>query len=248
MYPTLFKIGSLYIYSRETFLLFAFIVGALIARRRGLSVRITQKIIIELIICIFFSSLVGARLFYALFNLDWYVVHPKELFLRGGASFYGGLLLSLGVSFLYLYKRGFSFLLMGDIFAPSLAIGETIGRIGCFLGGCCYGKPTALPWGVTFPLSSFPYQHFGDIPLHPTQLYLAMANICIFLLLYRMKPGYEGKTFFSYLILHSAFRFMIEFTNGSSPYILFDLNIPQTIAIFIGMSGVILFSRRVRNN
>lgn len=246
MHPILFKIGPIYIYSREAFLFFAFIVGMLIARRKGLSVRISQRIIIKLTICIFFSSLIGARLLYAIENLDWYIVHPKEIFSRAGSSFDGGLLLSLGVTFLYLYKHKCkpSFLLMGDIFAPSIAIGEAIGRLGCFLSGCCYGKPTHLPWGVIFPPLSLPYQHFGDIPLHPTQLYLVLTNTFIFLILYRTKPSSEGKIFLSYLILHSAFRFMIEFTRGNSPYILFGLTISQVVAIFTGIGAVILLVKR----
>ncbi|MBU1599421.1 MAG: prolipoprotein diacylglyceryl transferase [Chloroflexi bacterium] len=245
MHPILFKIGSISIYSRETILLSAFLIGILLAVRRASALKIQARLVVLLGIYIFISSFVGAKLFYLFFNLDWYLAHPiKYFFSRSGFTFYGGLFLSILVSLLWLYRRNISFLLMGDIFAPSLSLGEAMGRIGCILSGCCYGKPTTLPWGVHFPPLSLPYQHFRSSLLHPVQVYFSLSYFLLFLILQRIKPTTQGKTFFLYLILHSVFRFIIEFGRADSPYLLFNLTTSQVIAIFIGMCGVILFSRR----
>jgi len=139
-------------------LIFAFLVGISMMVKRGCLLRINPRITIELGIFILISAFIGARLLYVFENLDWYMAHPSRIiFSRSGFVFYGGLFLSIMVSFCYLHKNKPSFLLMGDIITPSLAIGEAIGRIGCLLAGCWYGRPTDLAWGIHFLPSSLPY-------------------------------------------------------------------------------------------
>ncbi|MEW6680091.1 MAG: prolipoprotein diacylglyceryl transferase [bacterium] len=243
MYPFLFKIGSQNIYTKEFLLFLAFVIGIFLAVKRGRRFGISPKILIKLGILLFLASVIGGRLLYVFQNLDWYIAHPSEiLFSKSGFTFYGGFLLSFIISILYLQKKRLSFLLLADIFAPSLALSEAIGRMGCFFGGCCYGKPTSLPWGISFPEGSLPHQHFGSLPLHPTQLYLALASFFIFLVIRRIKPD-KGKGFFLYLTLHSIFRFIIEFVRGDTPYIFLNLNFSQITAFFIGLIGLVFLIR-----
>lgn len=237
MYPFL-RIGSFYISLKELLFIFAFIVGTALAAKKGLQIGIKREIVVKLGIYIFFSSIIGGRFFYVFQNLDWYIIHPlKIVFSKAGFVFYGGFFLSFIVSILYLKKYRVSITLFGDIVAPPLAISEAIGRIGCFLSGCCYGKPTSLPWGISFPLSSVAGEHFGNLPLHPTQLYFSLAGIVIFLFIRNINPSFKGKAFLLYLFLHSFFRFVIEFFRQDSPFIFLNLTTSQVIAIFIGIVG-----------
>ncbi len=240
MYPVIFEIGSIPFYSKETLLIFAFLVGISIAVKKA-HFLVSQRKIAILGILLFFSGIIGSRLLYILENLDWYKLHPSEMLLsRSGFSFYGGFFLSVAISFWYLHKNRLQFLLAGDIFAPSLALGEAIGRVGCFLSGCCYGKPTNLSWGISFPSSSLPNQHFGDLPLHPVQIYFALADIFIFLVIRRIRPSSKGRVFFSYIILHSIFHFILEFFRGDNPYLILNFTASQVIALFIGLGGLLV--------
>jgi len=221
-------------------LIVAFIIGIFLATKRGLQIGIKKGVIIKLGIYIFFSALIGGRLFYVFQNLDWYIANPSKILLsRSGFVFYGGFFLSVIISLLYLQRQKLSILLFGDIFAPSLVLGEAIGRIGCFFAGCCYGKPTSLPWGISFSPLSVAGEHFGNLPLHPTQLYFALADISIFFLIKRVNPSPKGRAFFLYLTLHSTFRFIIEFARGDIPYVFLNLNMSQIIAFFIGLIGLV---------
>jgi phosphatidylglycerol:prolipoprotein diacylglycerol transferase len=188
------------------------------------------------------SSIVGARVLYILYNLDWYIAHPLEaVFSQSGLAFHGGLGAAIVVGILFLRKRGASVFKVADICAPSIAVGEAIGRVGCFLYGCCYGKPTSLLIGVKFPLDSpagiYSMEHLGsNQALHPTQLYSSIAALAIFgiLTFTRSRKKVDGQLFLLYLILLSASRFVLEWFRADSPEVLPSLTVPQIFSLVIG--------------
>ena len=154
-----------------------------------------------------------------LVDLPYYAQHPGEILsistLQAGGIFYGGLIAALAVAWWYLRRTKLPALGTADVFAPGIALGHGIGRLGCFSAGCCWGVECHLPWAVTFTnpqaqeLVGVPL----DRPLHPTQLYEAAAEFLIFAILYRRigKPHRAGAIISLYLMLYSAARFVVEF-------------------------------------
>ena len=140
---------------------------------------------------------------------------------------------------------------MGDIFAPSIAIGQAIGRIGCFMAGCCYGRPSSVPWSITFtnPDSSAPL----NIPLHPTQLYDVFSNFVIFIILLILRPWkkFNGQVIIWFLIMHSTARLIIERFRGDDRGIMpgTGWTMTQFIAILILLTAICaLFYLRSRHD
>ena len=152
MFPILFRLGSLNIYAYGFFTSIGFALGFFLAVWRGREEGIPFERMVDLLFCIVLSAIVGSRLFFVLVNLEHYRNHPLEIFRiwEGGLVFYGGLLLAVAVSLLYLKWNRIPVWKVADLFAPSIALGLFFGRIGCFFAGCCYGEACALPWAVTF--------------------------------------------------------------------------------------------------
>lgn len=234
MYPVLFKIGPLPIYSYGVMLALGFLVAIFLARRRANSTGMDGDTIIDLGVWLIISGVLGARLLYVLFNLDYYKDAPLEAVMiwRGGLVWYGGFILAILVALWFLLRRRMPILKTGDLMMPYVALGQAIGRIGCFLNGCCYGRPTSLPFGVSFNTT--------QVPVHPTQLYESVAAFLIYLILRRRKPG-NGKTIFLYLVLYSTFRFFNEFFRGDDPIALMGLTISQIISIIVLANAIILW-------
>lgn len=245
MYPVLFKIGPITIYSYGVMFALAFIVGIYLARKRALAVGIESKIIMDLGIYILLSSIVGARLFYVLSNLSHYKEYPLEIiFSRYGFVFYGGLILGTIVGIWYVKSKKLSIGKIADVIAPSIAMGEAIGRIGCLLNGCCYGKATTLPWGIILPQNDT----LELVPLHPTQLYSSLSNLIIFYILTYLwkKRKFDGQIFLLYLILYAITRFIIEIYRGDNPYIFLHLTLSQILSILIGLGAISIMIIKTR--
>jgi len=131
-----------------------------------------------------------------------------------------------------------------DTFAPGIALGHSIGRLGCFAAGCCWGKECHLPWGVYFrsnEASPVPL----DRPLHPVQLYESAANLIIFAVLYRQfgRPHRSGRVIALYLLLYSTARFIIEFFREHEQALVGPFSLTQWIAVGLFVLGVVIFFR-----
>ncbi|MFC1511517.1 prolipoprotein diacylglyceryl transferase, partial [Candidatus Margulisiibacteriota bacterium] len=125
--------------------------------------------------------------------------------------------------------------------------GIAIGRVGCFLNGCCFGLPTKLPWGMVFPFGSLAHSYFPGEHLHPTQLYSSLGGLVIFLLivwLYRQKK-YDGHIFLWWLIFYSIYRFLVEFLRYSPMHWL-GLTPSQWIVVFVGGSALLAILKRAK--
>jgi len=157
--------------------------------------------------------------------------------------FYGGLILAVVVAFWYIARHGLPFWTTCDVFAPGIALGHVTGRLGCFAAGCCYGRPTTLPWGITFhnPLAAANVGTPLGIPLHPTQLYEAGAELLILLLLLgterRGKP-FAGRTFWTYMLLYAISRYIIEFYRGDPRGVMFGMSTSQFISVILAPLSV----------
>ena len=218
MHPILFEIGGFPVYTYGLLLAAAYLLGlqfALVrARRRGLD----ANRVMDLGIWIIVSALVGAKLLLLIVDFDSFTSNPRELLnlARSGGVFYGGLIAAVAVALWYLRRHRMPVWTVTDIFAPGIALGHVIGRLGCLFAGCCFGRPTDVPWAITFH-SEFAARNVGTplgIPLHPTQLYEAGAELLIlFFLLFTERRGrsFPGRTFWTYMLLYGVSRFIIEF-------------------------------------
>jgi phosphatidylglycerol:prolipoprotein diacylglycerol transferase len=150
-----------------------------------------------------------------------FISNPRELLTlaRSGGVFYGGLILAVVVALIYIRRIGLPLWTTCDVFAPGIALGHVVGRFGCLFAGCCFGKPTSMPWGITFS-DTFAATNVGTplgVPLHPTQIYEAGAELIILIVLLvteRKGRPFAGRTFWLYMLLYSISRFIIEFYRG----------------------------------
>lgn len=243
MHPILVEIYGIPIYSYGLMMAVAFLVCVALAIYRAASIGIAPHHILDLSLYILISGIVGARLSYVVTNLPYYLAHPVEIFLlqKGGLDFYGGYGLALIVALLVIKRRRLPMGKVADLIILYLPLGHAIARIGCFLNGCCYGKPTEVAWAVQFPPYSLAARHFGpDHHIHPVQLYSSMVNLGIFIMLGLQKKRFEGELVFDYMILYGASRFILEFFRADNPVVLWGLNTFQLISLGMVILTLIL--------
>ena len=216
MHPILFHFGPLTIYTYGLFVALGLLVGLSLALKEAKRKGFDPQAILDLVFYTILAGIIGARIFYVVQNGSFYKDNLLSIvkIWEGGLVFQGGLISAIPVAWVLLKKKKLAFWQTFDVLAPYMALGQAFGRIGCFSAGCCYGKPTTLPWAVTFtnPKTLAPL----GIPLHPTQLYSAAGLFFIFLILLflRKHTKFSGQLSCLYLIFHSSFRFVIEFFRG----------------------------------
>ncbi|MFN3821211.1 MAG: prolipoprotein diacylglyceryl transferase [bacterium] len=221
MHPILFEFGRFKLHSYGLMVFLAFALGWWLAMRRGKREGINPAVISDLTLWIMVSGLLGARLTYVAGHLSEFkgrwldIISPIQsdgTIGIAGLVILGGFISATGVGAWYLRRKGIAFLKMGDILAPSIAFGIAIGRIGCFLNGCCFGLPTNLPWGAHFPPDSLAGAVYPGVAIHPTQVYEFIYSSLIGLyLLYRTpRRKFMGELFLQLVILYGFFRFFNE--------------------------------------
>lgn len=242
MHPDLFSIGPFTLHTYGLFVALGFIAGILVAIRLGKTVGFMSNAVMDMGFIIILSGLIGSRLVYILVDYSHYVEHPLDIFKiwEGGLVFSGGLVAVIIVMIFYAKYYKVNIWTISDMWAPAAAIGQAIGRIGCFFAGCCYGKPTDVPWGVVFTHpESIATQ---NIPIHPTQLYSSLSSLIIFIILIILhsKKKFEGQVFLWFLIFHSTARLFLERFRGDPRGIFLtdDLTLTQFIALIILISAV----------
>ncbi|MEW6001727.1 MAG: prolipoprotein diacylglyceryl transferase [Nitrospirota bacterium] len=252
MHPVVFKFGPLTIHTYGVFLAAGFILGLGLALRQARKEGIPSNKIIDLGFYTLFSALLGSRLLFVAINAGHYLKNPLDMLKvwEGGLVFYGGVLLAVPVAIWYIRKNSLGIWSMADIFAPSLAIGHAIGRIGCFFAGCCYGKPAEwLPWAVTFtdPQCLAPI----NVRLHPTQLYESAGEFLNFfvLIVLRKYKSFNGQLFMTYLLLYSVLRFLVEFFRGDVDrgLLIYNISLSQGISFIlflIALTGLAILRKR----
>ena len=246
MRPTLFKIGPLPIHGYGLMMAIAFLLATYIAARRAEKDGIPSQTIFDLGLLLLVSAVVGSRVFHILQHPGSYgsIMDIVGIW-RGGLSglaFYGGFILALVAGILYLRWKKLPVAKVLDIFAPSLMLGVGIGRIGCFLAGCCFGKPTSLPWGITFPENSLPALELGRVAkVHPTQLYsfMSLFSIFVILLILRKHIKLKGMLFLLSVLMYSIHRFLIDFMRYyTADEYTGKLATSQVMSIIVGIAGI----------
>ncbi len=230
MFPKLLELGPVSLYSYGVLLAAAYLLGLQLALVRARRAGLDANRVMDLGIWVVLSALVGAKLLLVLIDLPYFIAHPGDIFsmVRSAGVFYGGLILAVAVGFWYMRRHGLPIWTTADLFAPGIALGHVIGRLGCFMAGCCYGRPTDLPWAVTFtnPLAAEIVGTPLHVPLHPTQLYESCAELVILVLLLTFeKRGrvFPGRTFWGYMVLYAITRFLIEGFRGDERGMVFGL-------------------------
>jgi len=237
MHPILFKFGPVTIYSYGTMLALAFLLIIQLVSKKAEKSNISPQIILDVSLIILISSVAGARIAFVLKNFVYYKDNLPEiiLFNRGGLFFFGGLITAIITAAIYLKAKKIFIWKMADIFALYIPLGQALGRIGCFLNGCCYGKESTLPWAFLLP---------NQLCLaHPTQIYSSLGGVILFIILSLLYPKkkFDGEIFISYLFLYSIFRFSIEFFRGDHPVFAYYLTGSQWVCLGIFISSIIFY-------
>ncbi len=251
MYPKILDLGPVTIHTYGLLLALAFIAGIWLTSRNARREGLNPDAIWNLGLIVIFSALVGAKVLLFLSDFSYYSENPREIFslstLRATGVFYGGLILALLASAWYLRRSGLPGWKVADLAAPGIALGHAIGRIGCLSAGCCYGKATGLPWGITFT-SQYAYDNVGvplHSPLHPTQLYESAATFGLFLyLMFRLsRKHFTGQILLEYLIIYGGLRFLLEFFRDDERGFLFRglLSTSQFIALLLVLGATAAF-------
>ncbi len=212
------------------------------------------EVLDQLFVWVLGAALVGARLFHVFFEgFSYYRLHPLDVFFvwRGGYTFYGAMMGALVSMILFSRYARVSFRHYADMATPATALGLGIGRIGCFAAGCCWGKPTHVPWAVTYShVDSFcPWR---GVPLHPTQLYESAGAfvLALFLHWFWRRRQYEGQVLFVGLVGYAVLRILVEIFRGDDYRGLFFgglLSYSQALSLFflaLGFVGLLLVPHR----
>ncbi|MDD5355466.1 MAG: prolipoprotein diacylglyceryl transferase, partial [Candidatus Omnitrophica bacterium] len=201
------------------------------------------NVITDLVMVVLFFGILGARALYIILNLDFYIGNPREIFMlqHGGLAILGGIVAGLLAAFLFCRYKKLAFLEIIDLLAPYVVLAHSIGRIGCFLNGCCYGLPSKF--GIYFPVHS--------ARLIPTQL---ISSFLLFMLFIALKvkqrmPHQKGAIFVSYILYYSVIRFFMEFIRADSPRLFLGLTIFQYFCIVLfalsSLSYILLWKRKI---
>jgi len=259
MYPTLVKFGSFEITTFGLMMFLAFIVGGWVMTRQFRRYGLSDDAASSIVMAAALGGIAGAKIYYAILFHDWHLLLD-----RAGLVWYGGLLGGLlGCTGYILFKK-LDYFTVCDAAAPALAIGYALGRIGCFLVGDDYGRPTNSWVGIAFPKGSPPttaeaLRQFGvtvdaAIPpdqvlrVHPTQLYESAAAFVMFAILMSAsrKPHRAGRIFGLFLVLMGIERFLVEIVSAKDDRFLGPFTIAQLISVVIFVVGFFLVSRRSR--
>ena len=237
MFPEICHLGSFTIYSYGLMLVLAFFACSYLSSLQARKEQMDGEQIFNLFFFIFISGVIGSRVFYVLMNISFYLHNPLEIIMlqHGGMAWFGGLIFGSAAAVLFIKRHKMNLLKTLDLVVPFIALGQAIGRIGCLLNGCCYGRESAF--GLYFKVF--------DKTLIPTQLYSSLLLLLIFIIL-RFKQDRKhlpGEILCSYLFLYSLKRFFIEFLRNDSPRMFYGLTIFQVLSLIVFIVSLGIFIR-----
>lgn len=254
MFPRLFQIDSFSMPTYGVVFALGIMLGTWVSGRNCERLGIDDQKARSLALVVGVCGVVGARLLAIANGWDFYASHPSELFssttLQAGGVFLGGLVAALLAGAWYMRRNGMPALLTADAFAPGIALGHAIGRVGCFAAGCCWGKPTEAFWGVTFK-NSLAHQWAGTplgIPLVPTQLLESsaeFANFIILMWLFRNRK-FDGQVIGAYFFLYGLARYALEYLRddpGRGAFFGGAVSGAQLICVALVLGGVFIWAK-----
>ena len=240
-----FEIGGFQIAWYGVFMALSFMAGLWTASRRAKRDGIEPETILDIGPWLLVGALIGARALYVIsywresFAGDpwWQMFNVRA----GGLVYYGGLIGASAACILYALRRGMKLWKLADILAPSVALGYVFGRLGCLMNGCCYGRPTLLPWGIEYPFGHATHPNH----VHPTQIYDSLLNLGLYLGLAWLfqRKKFDGQVFAAYLVCYALTRSLVETFRGDYPVYYFGgwITPAQLISVAILAAGVCLW-------
>lgn len=241
MLPEICHLGFFTVYSYGLMLVLAFFVCVYLASLQAKKEGVDPESIFNLCFFVFIFGIIGARVFYVLYDFSFYLRHPLEIVMlqHGGMAWFGGLIFGSAAAIVFLKRNKLGLLKTLDLLVPFVALAQAIGRIGCLLNGCCYGRPSEF--GLYF-------KNIGQV-LIPTQFYSALLLILIFLVLrfIQNRKHATGEVFCAYLFLYSIKRFFIEFFRNDSPKSFYGLTLFQVLALLTFVVSLLVFIKILRS-
>ncbi len=242
MHPILFELGDFPVHTYGLMGMLGFLLVVFVLLRRARQLFLNLDKVVDTIFWTALSGLIGARGLYLLQNPEAVQTLGQVFQIRqGGLVFYGALLLGLPVAALLVWRHGLPLRAFLDALATALPLGHGVSRLGCFFAGCCYGRPTELPWGIVHhhPLADAP----AGLSLHPVQLYEAAAliGIGVVLNLLYAKKRFDGQILLLYLALYAGARLLVETFRGdaSRGFLLGEwLSFSQGVSLLVGLLAV----------
>ena len=256
MLRTIFDFGPFAINSYGLMLALAFVAGIWYLHRRSRVEGLPFEQMLNVAYIVIFGGVIGGRLSFVLMHWADFASDPLsavnpfhgDRFGIAGLNLYGGVIFALIAMLVYMYIRKLPYLAVSDLFAPALGLGIGIGRIGCFLNGCCFGTPTDLPWGITYPAGSIPDYIYGQQPIHPAQLYTSAYGWLLFFVLYWLlkRKRFDGQVLALFFMFEAVFRYLIEYVRYYETEMKFSLwgmepTYNQMISILLFAAGLILY-------
>jgi phosphatidylglycerol---prolipoprotein diacylglyceryl transferase len=250
VHPIALQLGSFKIHWYGVMIALAFLAGLWTATRRARRENISAEKIADIVLWLMIGGIIGARIVYVTtYWKEEFADQPfSEIFMiqHGGLVYYGGFIGATIAAIIYIRWKQLPLWKIADVLAPSIALGSVFGRTGCLLNGCCYGRPTDLPWAITFTnlqahdLSGTPL----NVPLHPTEIYDALLNLMLYAFLawlFRHKK-FDGQIFATYLICYAITRSIVEYFRGDYTNLHYHLGLTpaQWISVPIFVTGLVL--------
>lgn len=238
MDPVIIEIGPFTLrYYGLMYALAALVGGWLLGkevRRKGIPLTDDQRWNFVLILLL--GGILGARVYYVIFNWDYYGKFPTEIpaVWHGGLAIHGGLIGGVLAGIWYVRRHRLPFWKLADAAAPMIILGQAFGRFGNFMNGDAHGVPTSMPWGLIFPPESIAGREFPNTPIHPVMLYELVLDLGGFFLLWsiRKRPSQDGFLFCSYLLLYSVIRFFVTFFRADDLY-LGPFRAPHVVSVLL---------------
>ena len=251
MHPILLSFGSFSIRSYGVMAAVGFLLGCLLVNWNRNYAKMSSDQASTSLFVAMIAGIIGARVFYVIQFFDhyrdnlWGIIRIDQ----GGLVFYGGFLFALAALWVYCRLNKLDVIRVLDVYAPALAIAHACGRIGCFLNGCCWGKPTDLFLGVEFPKGSGPELCYPGEHLHPVQLYESAEQFALFFLyFYLVRRSKRGVAMAGYLTIYGTLRFLNELLRGDNPKVLADFFTPaQVIGLLVIPAGIMLLIHFLRH-
>jgi len=245
VHPILIKLGPLTLHWYGLLIALGFLAAYGLFQKRAARLGLDEKEASNLMLLLFLSGILGARLYYVIWRWnDLFASCPMEAFMihHGGLVFHGGFLAACAVLVFWARWKKRSLAALTDALSPPLAAGQALGRLGCFMNGCCHGTECHYPWAVR--LNSPP--EIAGMPVHPTQLYefAGLLNILVALIVIEKIARYPGQVALSYCILYAILRFVVDFFRGDVPHnLLGHFTLAQGVAVIIFLAAWLLSAR-----
>lgn len=240
MFPVLLDFGFYQLRAYGVFVAVAILAGIWFSTREARRKGIDPSVVTDGATLIVGAGFVGARLYYIVFSQPrYYLANPFEIFAvwQGGLSVHGALVAGLVAGVWHVHRRGLGFWKFADVVTPGLALAQAVGQIACLLNGDSYGRPTTLPWAITFtdPRAMAPL----GVPLHPVQLYELLAYLAVFLVVVAVgrRATVPGVVLLTYALAYGSARFAVEVFRGDPPVVL-GIIVPQAVSALVVIVGL----------